>query len=571
MGIKKFFGWCRNRFADHIYRLEEKQTIDDLQDEFIAPVKVDNCMIDMNGLFHQSAQRAFEYGEFKPQGLLKRPVKNISFIQRQNKMFADVCKNINSIVEIIRPEKRLILCVDGPAPLSKQSQQRQRRFVSALHRSENDTTFDSNCLTPGTKFMDLLTKYVDWYIRKQITENLFWSKLEVVYSNEKAVGEGEHKLISFLRKYGDKNESYCIVGADADLIMLVLASQVENFYILRESQQDFPYYFVDMKNLRKQLVELIVWKSDKHKFDPNQAIIDFVFMCFTVGNDFLPHMPAVEIVEGGIDMMLDIYRNVCQYHGHLTKPSTIFSQRFNLVATKVFLGTLGQYEKGILETKYKHRQQFFADELLEKHIDRETDLLNIDEYQADYYRKNFPEQDIELICHKYLEGMQWVLSYYTKGVPNWRWKYPYFYAPFASSLAKHIYNFILKPFNLSEPSTPFIQLLSVLPPKSSKLLPAPLADLLSTNSALSLYCPEKFTIDLSGVMEEWEGVVILPMIDFDLVKNEFEKRKHLLEPQDQRRNIRGKSFIYKRSNHAIPFKSKYGYLNSYVELVSIDL
>jgi 5'-3' exonuclease len=44
-------------------------------------------------------------------------------------------------------------------------------------------------------------------------------------------------------------------------------------------------------------------------------------MCFTVGNDFLPHIPGIEILEGGIDFMIDVYKNTCSSYGHLTKKS----------------------------------------------------------------------------------------------------------------------------------------------------------------------------------------------------------------------------------------------------------
>ena len=68
--------------------------------------------------------------------------------------------------------------------------------------------------------MDNLTKYLDWYIRCQMSVSPEWQNLEVIFSNEKVAGEGEHKIINYLRKYQRKGESCCIHGMDADLIML---------------------------------------------------------------------------------------------------------------------------------------------------------------------------------------------------------------------------------------------------------------------------------------------------------------------------------------------------------------
>jgi 5'-3' exoribonuclease 2 len=42
--------------------------------------------------------------------------------------------------------------------------------------------------------------------------------------------------------------------------------------------------------------------------DLERIVDDFVFMCFLVGNDFLPHIPALKIVDGGIDCLIVLYK-----------------------------------------------------------------------------------------------------------------------------------------------------------------------------------------------------------------------------------------------------------------------
>jgi 5'-3' exoribonuclease 2 len=42
-------------------------------------------------------------------------------------------------------------------------------------------------------------------------------------------------------------------------------------------------------------------------------------MCFLVGNDFLPHLPSLQIREGALDAILVIYKNLLpSLDGYLT-------------------------------------------------------------------------------------------------------------------------------------------------------------------------------------------------------------------------------------------------------------
>lgn len=582
MGIAKFFPWFKDKFYKHITRINHNKTI--YNQHGLDPVSIDNLMVDMNGIIHNSAQRVYEYGNYKPlPSLLGQLKKPINYSLKQLDLFKDVCDTIDYLLYVVKPKKRLILCIDGPAPMGKIIQQRKRRFVSSLERKDEDNTnFDSNCISPGTKFMDNLSKYMDWYIRNSLNHFPNWKEVEVIFSDEKCPGEGEHKLISYMRKYGLKQESYCLHGMDADLIMLALGTHFPKFWILRDELMDsrFDYYFIDIGKVHIELSELMRWNNPDKEFSPEKAINDFIYMCFTVGNDFLPHVPSIEILCDGIDIMLRKYKIVGETHGHLTRTCLKIRRR----AVGLFLSLIAQEEQKILEDKMLVIANYLPDNLLEKHCKfiynptRESVYtLDIDSYKKEYYKNNLPEVEdltsedhgLEKLCHEYIEGTQWVLSYYTKGVPNWNWRYLHHYAPFSSTLAKYVETYTFREETLGKPLLPFIQLLSILPPKSSKLLPVPLDTILTTS--LKEYCPSEFIIDTSGKKQAWEGTVILPILDSNIVEKEYLKLVEKVDEKERKRNVVGKSFLYKRGGKPYVFKSFFGDFNSDVELTPFEL
>jgi 5'-3' exoribonuclease 1 len=575
MGIKHFFSWFKNNFFESINKLSKNCTVDDVN------VSIDNLMIDMNGIFHTSAQKIYEYGNYKTNKRLlnnkNNKQKNNNF-QKQINLFEDVCKTIEKTLDIAKPKKKLILCIDGPAPLSKQNQQRQRRYRSAMETS-NDCSFDSNCITPGTQFMDYLSKYIDWYIKNKISTEEKWQNIEIIFSTEKAPGEGEHKLINYMRYYGDPNDTFCIHGLDADLIMLALGTHLPNFYILREDIYDpkNEYFLINIGEVYDNLSKLIKWESSEYAYNKKSSINDFIFICFSVGNDFLPHIPSIEIIENGIELLLEVYKKVGSSYGHITKNEN-GKVKFITSSFKIFLATIGQYEQENFELKLRKKSSFFPDEILEKCAKQNSDgswSVNIEKYKQDYQNSCFPkEYNIKNLCHEYLEGMQWVLSYYTMGVPNWKWVFKHHYAPPASVLAMYIDSFEFINYQKTIPTTPYQQLLCVLPPKSANLLPYPLNKLLTDkNSPLKEHCPEEFHIDLSGKRREWEGIVILPMVDFELVKNTYMKYINNLSEFDKKRNILGRTILYDYNpKNEYEFNSYYGNIkNCKVKTSLIDL
>jgi 5'-3' exoribonuclease 2 len=135
-----------------------------------------------------------------------------------------------------------------------------------------------------------------------------------------------------------------IHGLDADLIMLALATHEPHFFILREevtfakaapsAEQKFeaaviaaageataePAPELIQHSKPFQMVKVSVFREYLDKelsqadysavggFSLERAIDDFVLMVAFVGNDFLPHLPSLEIREGAIDTILDIYK-----------------------------------------------------------------------------------------------------------------------------------------------------------------------------------------------------------------------------------------------------------------------
>ena len=119
MGIVSFYG---EYLADVRYPRVHANTI---------PETVLSLSLDMNGIFHQSAQLVYAYGENADRDRA-RLVATADPKLLEVEYFYTIAQRLGEIIFAIKPKLFLTLAVDGVAPLAKISQQRGRRYKSSL-------------------------------------------------------------------------------------------------------------------------------------------------------------------------------------------------------------------------------------------------------------------------------------------------------------------------------------------------------------------------------------------------------------------------------------------------------
>jgi 5'-3' exoribonuclease 2 len=391
MGVPSMFRWLSQKYPKIISTVIEDMP-KNIEGEKV-PVdrtkpnpngqEFDNLYLDMNGIVHPCS-----HPEDKPAP------------KTEADMMVAIFEYTDRVVGMVRPRKLLYMAVDGVAPRAKMNQQRSRRFRSVKEAKEKDAdqaefqkmlnsqkasrgedissldevvakTWDSNVITPGTPFMHLLAESLQYWCAYKFTTDPSWRDMKVIISDASVPGEGEHKIMNFIRSQRampthDPNTRHVIYGLDADLIMLGLATHEPHFRVLREdvfydsgkdktcercgrkghiqanctfpdngvkltedeAKEEWqnaehppkPFIWLHVNVLREYLA--IEMEHPARSFDYNleRALDDWVFMCFFVGNDFLPHLPSLEIRDQGIDTLIGIWRDlVPQMTDYVTK------------------------------------------------------------------------------------------------------------------------------------------------------------------------------------------------------------------------------------------------------------
>ena len=230
--------------------------------------------------------------------------------------------------------------------------------------------------SPGTEFMAKLTKQLKYFISKKISEDIDWQGVEIVLSGHEVPGEGEHKIMEYIRlakaqQDYNPNMRHCLYGLDADLIMLGLLSHDPHFCLLREevtfgrqSQKKSKelehqnFYLMHLCIVREYLElefqELKEPSALNFDFNLERVIDDFILMAFFVGNDFLPNLPNLHINEGALALMFKVYKSVLpRAGGYINERGVI-----NLERLALLLGELSDVEYRFFESENQDANWF---------------------------------------------------------------------------------------------------------------------------------------------------------------------------------------------------------------------
>jgi 5'-3' exonuclease len=563
MGIPSYFSYIVKNHPEIIRRFSKELQQNPAGDgEFI----INNLYLDCNSIIYDAVHNT----------------KFSDITSDSSKIIiSKVISKIEEYIALIAPTTCVFIAFDGVAPLAKLDQQRERRYKSwyqsditqKIMNLKKADIWNTTAITPGTVFMSELNKA----IKNHFDEVARDSSLKYIISTSDEVGEGEHKLFEFIREnpeLHDSNTRSIVYGLDADLIMLSInhLPVCPNIYLFREtphfiqsidrSLEPDKTYLLDIPLLVEQIKnEMSGFVGDGEESDGMDVniVYDYIFICFFLGNDFMPHFPSINIRTGGVHKMMNAYKatfgtSVGGKDKYLTD-----GKKINWKNVRTMVDFLAKNEVGFLKEELKMRdkrenhnlptktqEEMFAkfeaiptyERELEKYINPYKEGWENRYYQClfGFDLAEGPEKLGEFkraVCENYLSGLEWTMKYYTSGCPDWRWCYKYHYPPLMGDLIHHVPYFereFLAGGDMGVAVTPLVQLCYVLPKPSLNLLPEKLLEkILKQHDRGHWYGTD---CDFIWAFNKyfWESHVQLPEIPIDeleIIVNEYllENRK----------------------------------------------
>jgi len=524
MGVPFYFKFLCKKYSNIILPFQQ----------FFIDYTCDELYFDLNGLIHPCASKSIS----------ENSEKDIPTIE--SAIISEVKKEIAKLISSINPSSKVFLGVDGVAPFAKICQQRGRRYKSIIFKNlvnklnrefkRPENNYDTNMISPGTPFMNSLMDELQQYTG--ILSNKF--RIQVDLSSSRQVGEGEQKIIKIIRDENNE-KTKIIIGLDADLIMLSLISGVKNINLLREEYDKQTgkkeFIVLNIDNLRDAIIKEIndlykIKNSSIIKHTDESIIKDYIFLCYFIGNDFLPNVPMLSIDKGAINYLLKLYVNILgKYDKNIINDDNQINYDILLELLKLMSededNSLKLYHNNYYKKKYNdydrkdnYEKQLKKVEFMPLLTNTYNDVnFNKSNWRERYYARyfnteNYREIDKIKVYQQYLEGLNWILKYYTGDCPSWSWCYTFNFSPSILDL----YNFLKKNkpsinFGDDPPLTSERQMACILPPKTLSKIP----NMKNIIDRYPYLYPKKFNIEMLYKTFFHEAIPILPIITYHTI------------------------------------------------------
>jgi len=425
----------------------------------------------------------------------------------EGKLIEEIVRYVVKLWEEVGKPETVFLGIDGVVPMAKIRQQRLRRFKSiwlakeetALGLRNGEPSWDTNCITPGTVFMEKLGSAL---------ETLCFKRKGWKVSTAAQPGEGEHKVMHLLRE-STSTDPIVIYGLDADLVLLTMLNSKGPAYLMREDQDQPDRYAYLSTELLKQSLNL----------STQEQVLEYVAGMTLLGNDFLPHSMTIKIKENGHDLLISELKELKKAGMTLLNGAC-----FNKEALVYLFERWAAKEKDMLFHGIKRKTQMRGRPGVENILENrplewcvEKPLLEKQDQWVEYYTKEWLMSSPSNSCTMYLEGLQWVLDYYTGQTVNTEWYFPCYVPPLWCQLATHVKSLSVlpspSPFDSSKlPIQPKEQLAMVLPLESWHLLSKAPTHMRSLPATKPHFWPTQFTFFSAGRLWMWECEPLIPLL-----------------------------------------------------------
>lgn len=498
MGIPNFNNYFKKKFNTCIKTFQET---DVYKNHHIL-------IIELNGIFYYHSKKM----------LLENNVANHIIL------FEKICEEIATIIRDYCPKDVVYLVVDGFATYMKYQEQCKRRFKHSL--TQRNKNLDMNSFTPGTLLLHDLTSYIDWFLKKSISEQRLPTNLFYYFANEKVRGEGEIKILDFIlnnSEFDTKGKTIHIYSSDSDWILLALLLCEEN----RKIQLIRKDSYININTFKEELRKLYCFDYENN----NNFIYDIYLIFLFFGNDLIQQHSQISSLDDDISQLLKIYNS----NGKLLTKVDDEKLKIDMENFIAFLKIVNQ--KWIRKGNYQMNK-----------------LDNV--------------ENTEKVVMDYLYNLHNILSMiHLDNDLDWFFKYEYNVTPNFTEIISFSNNFIdrKKVYNQEEKiclGDVYYRLLCTLPETSIDLLPKPLRTI---SNSIPTFFPKYITIDLRN----HNDISIRP--ERDIYKEDillfYREQKKKFSSFDKKRNKDENCILYRynmNKNKKKFLKSSYGsFLKNY--------